>query len=71
MAGVFDSIEHHLLVEMVSQKLADKYLIRYLSRRLKAEVSIDGEFKASEEGPPQGSMRASRRGHEWYIAVSG
>ena len=56
LAGFFDSIDHSLLVEMVSEKVADKRLIRYLSRLLKAGVLMDGELKASEEGTPQGSM---------------
>lgn len=56
LAGFFDSIDHDLLVEMVSEKVADKRLIRYLSRLLKAGVLMDGELKASEEGTPQGSM---------------
>lgn len=56
LAGFFDSIDHDLLVEMVSEKVADKRLFRYLSRLLKAGVLMDGELKASEKGTPQDSM---------------
>ena len=56
LAGFFDSIEHGLLVEMVSAKVADQRFIRYLSRLLKAGVLLDGELRASEEGTPQGSI---------------
>ena len=45
---------------MVSEKVADKRLIRYLTRLLKAGVLMDGELKASEEGTPQGSMCTPR-----------
>ena len=52
----FGTIEHHLLLEILKEKLSDKRLLRYLTRMFKAGVLSDGELKMSEEGVPQGSV---------------
>ena len=56
LAGYFDSIDHHLLREILSEKIKDKRLMRYLTRMFKAGVLAEGELTISDEGVPQGSI---------------
>lgn len=55
MARYFDTIDQKRLLEMVSQKVADRRFLRYLARLLKAGVLRAGELEVSDEGVVQGS----------------
>ena len=56
LASYFDSIDHRLLLDMLSNKITDKRFIRYIVRMLKAGVLANGELTLSDEGVPQGSV---------------
>ena len=52
--GFFDAIDHEWLVRFVEHRIADERVIRHLRKWLKAGVLEDGQWKATEEGTPQG-----------------
>lgn len=56
LSNFFGSIDHKMLIEVISQKVGDPKLIRYLIRMFKAGVLAEGELTMSDEGVPQGSM---------------
>ena len=56
LANYFGTIAYRPLVTMLSEKIGDKGLIRYLLRMFKAGVLADGELRVSDEGLPQGSI---------------
>jgi RNA-directed DNA polymerase len=53
--GYFDSINHDWMIRFLEHRIADKRILRLIRKWLKAGVIEDGEWKASEEGSPQGS----------------
>ncbi len=55
LANFFGKIDHQVLKDMLSMKIKDSKLMRYISRMLKAGVLIEGELTVSDEGVPQGS----------------
>jgi len=55
IAGYFDSIDQSRLLEMLSEKIADRGFLRYLVRLFKAGVLSQGELRSSDEGVVQGS----------------
>ena len=74
LANFFGTIDHTLLISLISEKVRDKRFIRYLHRMFKAGVLAEGELTLSDEGVPQGSIcspvRANIMGHhvidEWF-----
>ena len=42
------------LIQFIEHRIADKRIIRYIQRFLKAGIQEDGQYKASEKGVPQG-----------------
>ncbi len=44
------------MMKFLSHRLADKRILRYIARFLKAGVIEEGVFLASEEGTPQGGV---------------
>ena len=56
LANFFGTIDQHRLVELLSEKIGDERLIRYLIRMFKAGMLSDGELVVSEEGLVQGSI---------------
>ena len=52
--GFFDAISHEWLVKFVEHRIADKRVVRHVKKWLKAGVLEKGEWKAVEEGTPQG-----------------
>lgn len=56
LSNFFGSIDHKQLVEIISRKVGDPRLIRYLIRMFKAGVLAEGELRISDEGVPQGSV---------------
>lgn len=55
IASYFDSIDQSRLLEMLSEKIADRRFLRYLARLFKAGVLSQGELRISDEGVVQGS----------------
>lgn len=56
LANYFGSIDHRLLMEMLTETIKDKRFLRYVSRLFKAGILRDGELHVSDEGVPQGSI---------------
>lgn len=55
LANYFGTIDRKVLVNILSKKIADKRLLRYIVRLLKCGVLSEGELKLTEEGVTQGS----------------
>jgi RNA-directed DNA polymerase len=54
--GFFNHVCHDHLMRFVQQRVSDVGVLRLIRRFLKAGVLEDGEFKASEQGTPQGGL---------------
>src|SRR3989344_124052 len=52
----FGSISHHEVINIISKKIGDPKLIRYLIRMFKSGVLANGELSVSDEGVVQGSV---------------
>lgn len=55
LSNYFGSISHQEAIKIISKKISDPRLLRYLWRMFKAGVLMDGELKISDEGVAQGS----------------
>lgn len=56
LSNYFGSISHHEAINIISKKIGDPKLIRYLVRMFKSGVLMDGDLITSDEGVPQGSV---------------
>jgi RNA-directed DNA polymerase len=54
--GFFDNVVQDHLMAFLAHRIADKRVLRYIKRFLKAGIQEDGEFRASESGTPQGGV---------------
>ncbi len=54
--GFFDNVDHDQLMEFLGHRIADKRILRYIKRFLKAGISEDGACRASDRGTPQGGV---------------
>lgn len=54
--GFFDNVDQDKLMEFLAHRIADKRILRYIKRFLKAGIQEDGVFRASERGTPQGGV---------------
>ena len=54
--GFFDNVDQDQLMEFLSHRIADKRILRYIKRFLKAGIQEEGIFRASERGTPQGGV---------------
>lgn len=54
--GFFDTVDQDQLMAFLTHRIADRRILRYVKRFLKAGVYEDGEFHASERGTPQGGV---------------
>lgn len=52
----FDNISHEWLMKFLEHRIADRRMLRLLKKWLKAGVSEDGEWSATEVGTPQGAV---------------
>jgi len=52
--GFFDNVDQDHLMSFLGHRIADKRVLRYIKRFLKAGISEDGVYRASERGTPQG-----------------
>ena len=55
LSNFFGSIDRKLLMEILSKKIGDPRLIRYLIRMFKAGILTEGELRYDDEGVVQGS----------------
>jgi group II intron reverse transcriptase/maturase len=56
LKNFFGTIDHHLLEDLLKQRIKDPKFMRYINRMFKAGVLAEGEMIISEEGVPQGSI---------------
>jgi group II intron reverse transcriptase/maturase len=54
--GFFDNISHEWLMKFLRHRIADPRMLRLLKKWLRAGVSEDGEWSATEVGTPQGAV---------------
>lgn len=52
----FDRISHSWLIRMLEERIGDKRILRLVRKWLKAGVSEEGEWSATEVGTPQGAV---------------
>ena len=54
--GCFDNINHHLLLDRLRQRVADRRMIRLVGQFLKAGVLAEEQFFRTDAGTPQGGI---------------
>jgi hypothetical protein len=54
----FDNVNQDRLMEFLAHRIADKRVLRYIKRFLKAGIQEDGCHRASDRGVPQGAVSA-------------
>lgn len=54
--GFFDNVDQEQLIAFIGHRIADKRILRYIKRFLKAGICEDGQHRASERGTPQGGV---------------
>ncbi len=54
--GFFDNVDHEWMMKFLEHRIADKRVLRYVKRFLKAGVMEDGVVNDSDKGTPQGGL---------------
>lgn len=54
--GFFDNVDQEQLMTFLGHRIADKRILRYIKRFLKAGIQEDGNHRASDKGTPQGGV---------------
>lgn len=54
--GFFDNVQHEWMMKFLEHRIADKRVLQYVKRFLKAGIMEDGKFEASDQGTPQGGV---------------
>jgi group II intron reverse transcriptase/maturase len=54
--GFFDNVDHEWMMKFLEHDIADKNLLRYIKRFLKAGVMEAGQYMETDSGVPQGSL---------------
>jgi len=54
--GFFDNVDHEWMMKFLEHEIADKNLLRYIKRFLKAGVMEAGNFTETDTGVPQGGL---------------
>jgi len=54
--GFFDNVDHEQLMAFLAHRIADKRILRYIKRFLKAGIQEDGAYRTSDRGTPQGGV---------------
>lgn len=54
--GFFDTIDHQWLLQMIQHRIADRRVLRMISKWLKAGVMEANQWQPSDEGTPQGAV---------------
>jgi group II intron reverse transcriptase/maturase len=52
----FDDVDHEWMMKFLEHEIADKNLLRYIRRFLKAGIMEAGEFTETDSGVPQGGL---------------
>ncbi|WP_419648316.1 reverse transcriptase domain-containing protein, partial [Thiolapillus sp.] len=52
----FDNVDQDQLMAFLAHRVADKRVLRYIRRFLKAGIQEDGVYRASDRGTPQGGV---------------
>jgi len=55
LRSFFDEIPHDLILKLIRRKIADERLVTLIARALKAGIVVDGEYRKTTKGCPQGS----------------
>ena len=53
--GFYDAISHEWMLRFLEHRIADRRVLRLITKWLKAGVMEDGELRATDEGTPQGA----------------
>ncbi|MCG8375563.1 MAG: group II intron reverse transcriptase/maturase, partial [Chlorobiales bacterium] len=56
LSNYFGTIDHELLMAILSEKIQDKRFLRYIKRLLKAGILDKDKYIVTDEGVPQGSV---------------
>lgn len=56
ISAFFDTIDHDWMLKFLQHRIADKRLLRLITKWLKAGIIEDGQRIASEQGTPQGAV---------------
>ena len=54
--GFFDNVDHDWMIQFLGHRIADKRVLRYVKRFLKAGIMEEGKATASDKGTPQGGI---------------
>ena len=54
--GFFDNLDHEYMLKFLQHRVADKRVLRIITKWLKAGVSEDGKWSETTKGCPQGSV---------------
>jgi group II intron reverse transcriptase/maturase len=54
--GFFDNVDHEWMMKFLEHEIADKNLLRYIKRFLKAGIMEAGQFSETDSGVPQGGL---------------
>lgn len=54
--GFFDNVDQDQLMDFLAHRIADKRVLRYIKRFLKAGIQEDNVYRASDTGTPQGGV---------------
>jgi RNA-directed DNA polymerase len=56
ITGLFDNIDHKLLIDIIRKRVNDKSIIKLIGKWLKAGVFENNDVSYSDKGTPQGSV---------------
>jgi hypothetical protein len=56
LKGFFDSIPHHLILDLVAGEIADGNILSLITKFLQAGVMEEGELRPTWQGTPQGGV---------------
>ena len=54
--GFFNNVDHEWMTKFLEHEIADKNLLRYIKRFLKAGIMESGDFAETDTGVPQGGL---------------
>lgn len=54
--GFFDNVDHEWMMKFLEHEIADRNLLRYIKRFLKAGIMEAGQFTETDSGVPQGGL---------------